>query len=253
MSRSDCPPTSGLVVAVALNVMVVAVAAIWFPGDPPVKLTIGTIDGLVRFEGTPPLSRPIHTAVGALPPQPSVAVNPRGRLGNVLVWISRGLDAEPSESLSAPRALLDQRHYAFVPRVVVVQVGQPLAIRNSDPTMQRAKFSSTHNGVFSIGLPGRSTLEYERIFDRPEIGIRVSGERHPWMRAYVHVVEHPYHAVTGEDGRFRFAKLPAGKYELSFWHESLALEPDKQKVVVTVGERPIKPIVVTYSRASFEH
>lgn len=262
MSRPDYPSTSGLVVAVALNLLVLAVAAILPQGNSPEKLTIGTIDGLVRFEGTPPPSRPIHTEVGTLVPHPSVVVGPRGRLANVLVWVSKGLDSEQAASMFAPRALLDQRQYTFVPRVVVVQVGHPLAIRNSDPMMQCTKFTSTDNGVFSIGLPGQSPLVYERIFDRPEIGIRVSGEMHPWMRAYVHVLEHPYYAVTGEDGRFRFAKLPAGKYELSFWHESLALVPDKPKarkhngiyyLDVTVGDRSIRPIVVTYSRASLEY
>ena len=39
------------------------------------------------------------------------------------------------------------------------------------------------------------------------------------MRGYVLVQDHPYMAVTGEDGQFEIANVPAGKREFTFWHE----------------------------------
>ena len=42
---------------------------------------------------------------------------------------------------------------------------------------------------------------------------------HPWMKAYVGVVSHPYFAVTGDDGSFELKDLPPGDYTIQVWHE----------------------------------
>lgn len=39
------------------------------------------------------------------------------------------------------------------------------------------------------------------------------------MNAYIAVMDHPYFAVTGSDGRFSLKGLAAGAYTLEFWHE----------------------------------
>ena len=42
---------------------------------------------------------------------------------------------------------------------------------------------------------------------------------HPWMKAYILSLDHPYMAVTGEDGTFEIKNMPAGQHEFQFWHE----------------------------------
>ena len=42
---------------------------------------------------------------------------------------------------------------------------------------------------------------------------------HPWMRSYIGVVNHPFFAVTGDDGTFTIKGLPPGKYTVEAWHE----------------------------------
>ena len=37
---------------------------------------------------------------------------------------------------------------------------------------------------------------------------------HPWMHAFVGVVDNPYYAVTGKDGSFAIKDLPPGKYTI---------------------------------------
>ncbi len=39
------------------------------------------------------------------------------------------------------------------------------------------------------------------------------------MRAYLGVVDHPFFAVTGADGRFELHGVPAGDYVVGAWHE----------------------------------
>ena len=39
------------------------------------------------------------------------------------------------------------------------------------------------------------------------------------MLGFIHVFDHPYYAVTNEQGTFSIPDLPAGNYVLTAWHE----------------------------------
>jgi hypothetical protein len=39
------------------------------------------------------------------------------------------------------------------------------------------------------------------------------------MNIYVAVLDHPYFAVSGSDGRFEMAGVPAGRQSIEVWHE----------------------------------
>ena len=43
---------------------------------------------------------------------------------------------------------------------------------------------------------------------------------HPFMKGHLLVQDHPYMAVSGEDGTFEIKNIPAGKHEFQFWHEA---------------------------------
>ena len=56
---------------------------------------------------------------------------------------------------------------------------------------------------------------------------------HPWMRAALGVVDHPYFAVTGLDGAFTLGRVPAGQYTLAAWHPRLGKR--QQEIEVAAG------------------
>jgi hypothetical protein len=62
-------------------------------------------------------------------------------------------------------------------------------------------------------------MEEKKQFTTPEVMVKVKCDIHPWMSAWVGVLEHPFHAVTGPDGNFKIEGLPAGKYTIEVWHE----------------------------------
>jgi hypothetical protein len=50
------------------------------------------------------------------------------------------------------------------------------------------------------------------------------------MRAYIHVMSHPFYAVTGKDGAYELKGLPPGNYEIVALHEQYG----EQSMKVTV-------------------
>jgi hypothetical protein len=60
--------------------------------------------------------------------------------------------------------------------------------------------------------------------------IRVGCDVHPWMQAYVGVVNHPYFAITGADGGFHLKDVPPGDYVVASWHERFGTREQKVKL-----------------------
>ena len=77
-------------------------------------------------------------------------------------------------------------------------------------------------------------MEATRKFDKEEIMIPVGCDVHPWMRSYIAVVNHPFFAVTGEDGTYEIKNVPAGDYEVEVIHEKLKTQSGK--ITVKTGE-----------------
>ncbi len=66
--------------------------------------------------------------------------------------------------------------------------------------------------------------------------MKIKCDVHPWMGAWLHVVDHPFFAVSGADGTYKIDKLPAGTYEIEFWHEKFG----KETKSVTVADKDAK-------------
>ena len=155
-----------------------------------------------------------------------------GGLKDVLVYIKSGV----SGSYPAPTepVLLDQKGCMYHPHIITVQVGQPLKIRNSDDTLHNIHPHPTVNQEFNVGQP-RQGMESTKTFDKPEVPIPVGCDVHPWMRSYIAVLNHPFFAVTKEDGTYEIKGLPPGEYQIEAWHEKL--KNQTQKVTVKDGDK----------------
>ena len=92
--------------------------------------------------------------------------------------------------------------------------------------------------------PGVTPLE--QTFPREEIMIPVKCNVHPWMKSYIGVVEHPFFAVSKEDGTFEIKGLPPGDYTIEAWHEKLGTSTQK----VTVGPKETKSVDFTFKAAA---
>lgn len=215
-----------------------------------------TITGTVKFDGKKPRLRPIDMA-GAdakcaelhdgkrLKPE-TVVVNDDGTLQNVFVWVKKGVEGW---SFPAPEgdALLDQQGCWYFPHVQGMRTGQTLSIKTSDPTAHNVHGYAKVNRPFNRSQPaGAGNVAIRMKRDEASPPMKVKCDIHPWMNAYVAVVDHPYFAVTGSDGSFELPNLPPGSYTIEAWHEKY----DTIEQMVTIGDKETKTLEFKYPNES---
>jgi plastocyanin len=165
-----------------------------------------------------------------------VVVGAGGELANVIVFIKNA----PAGPPPATPAVLDQRGCQYHPHVQAVQVGQALQIKNSDSTLHNVHAMPVVNSAFNEGQPVPMTTT--KKFDKAEITpFKVKCDVHGWMK-YMVVLPHPYHGVSGMDGKFSIANLPPGNYTVVAWHEKYG----QQEQTITVGAKESKTVDFTF-------
>ena len=117
-----------------------------------------------------------------------------------------------------PAAKMDQKQCAFIPRVVIVPVGGTVEFLNSDRLLHNVRSAGKENPPFNRAQPHARSISF--AFKQPEL-LRVDCDLHSWMRGWVVVADHPFYAVTNEQGEFILDNVPRGKYTLQVWQESL--------------------------------
>ena len=199
----------------------------------------GTIKGTVRFTG-PAIEQkklPVtvdHSVCGKDKDAGDLVLSPEKGIRNVVV----SLQSPPPGAtwpVSLPIVQMDQQQCVYVPRVVVVPVGGTVEFLNTDRLLHNLHSASTGNPIFNRTQPRGRTIPV--VFKTPEI-IRVDCDLHPWMRAWVVVAEHPFYAVTNDQGEFVLDNVPPGQYTLQLWQESLGTVTKevavKDEAIITV-------------------
>lgn len=198
----------------------------------------GSLTGKVTFDGPRPERAQVRMAADpnckpdaeqAL--SDALVVAEDGALKNVFVYIKDGLGNRIYATPAQP-VVLDQIGCQYEPHVFGVFVGQPIEIRNSDPTLHNVHAIPKTNTEFNFGQQA-GMPPMTRMFDKPEIGVSVQCDVHGWMRAYANVVEHPFFSVSGDDGTFEIKGLPAGTYTVEAWHERLGSQT--QSITISEG------------------
>jgi hypothetical protein len=199
----------------------------------------GTIAGAVRFEGAVPA--PERLIIGkdnevcgdgkALRHQ--VKVGSDGALAQVVVFLDKVERGKPWP-VSAP-VTIDQVRCSFDPFLQVVQRGAAVRIVNSDPVLHNIHsfevIGRARRTLFNIAQPAKGQADVRTIAPTRGNVVELSCDAHNWMTGWIYVMDHPYYALAGADGRFAIADVPPGAYKLVAWHPVLGAR--SQDVVVS--------------------
>lgn len=216
------------------------------PVDPA---TAADVKGTVTIEGTVPANEPIKMnadpicARQADGPQTmeTYVVGADGKsLGNVFVYVKDGLGNLVFEPPTTP-VVIDQKDCRYHPHVFGIQVGQPLDIVNSDPTLHNIHAVAKNNREFNNGQPIQN-MKTTHTFTAGEVMVPFKCDVHGWMNAYVGVMTHPFYAVSDTSGAFSLKGLPPGTYTIEAWHEKLGTMTQS----VTVGAKESKDITFAF-------
>lgn len=221
-----------------------------FAGTQPAAGSTGggntSLSGIVMLRGTPPPEKQIvlDPTCGRLHSKPLLTrhyvVGETGGLANVFVYVKSG-----AVSLGPPIArnvLLDQAGCEFQPYVAGVQVNQTLLVRNSDPLLHIVHATPARNPERRVTqrVKGMTT---PFVFQRAEVLVRFKCDVHPWMFAYVGVVDHPWFAVTGSDGRFSLPSgLTTGRYTIAAVHP----KSGEQTQDITISPSGSEPVTFVF-------
>lgn len=187
-----------------------------------------TVRGRIVYDGEPPKNAPLEINRDAEFCGPlnltddSLLVNPENHgVKNVAIWIHSKKDVAVHQSYDEAMrepVVLNNNGCQFEPRMLTVRTGQLFQATSTDAIRHNVAVYARRNDPFSEIVPHGQSLE--RSFPQAETRpIRVDCSVHAWMRAYLIITDHPYAAVTDEDGRFELAHVPQGTWTFRFWHE----------------------------------
>jgi len=159
--------------------------------------------------------------------------------------IKRGRTGAPNGSV------LERRGCRFLPHVqLAAPIGAPLRVTNSEAnkhTLRVARTEGDEGEPLSMDLEGGGQTETRSLVRAGtyRVGSTTPGDL---ASAYIIVPAHPYYAITGDDGRFRFDSVPPGTYTLVIWHEPVARKLDSAGAPVMTGPFVTKKTVKVSSR-----
>ena len=190
------------------------------------------IIGVITLKGTPPAEVDItplkdDPTCGALydtmPTTHFYVVSPKGGFADVVVSL-KGVTGK-STGASAPPVVMDQKGCVYTPTILAVQTGQKLIVKNSDPCIHNVHTKPTVAGndeANQVQMSGGADLTF--TFAQPEPFLKFQCDVHPWMFAWVTVVDSPYFSVSDKDGKFVIKNVPPGKYTIQAAHRKLGLQ-----------------------------
>ena len=209
-----------------LAALVICVLALVAPGEAQRGAGAGgTLKGRIQFTGKEPGNMVVRMGMdpmcsrmyaGKRPIDMAVVTSANNGVSGVFVKVE---GAFPKTPVPVKPVVVDQRGCFFVPRVVGARVGQTLRVTNGDMLLHNVRSQSSGANAFNVAQP-MAGMHYDVVLKSEEL-IKLTCDLHRWMVSYVAVVDHPYFAVSGEDGSFTIANVPPGRRTIRVWHERL--------------------------------
>jgi plastocyanin len=193
----------------------------------------GTLKGRVVYGGDPPQPK-VEIAAGKAPKDPEVCaksgpilserlVVDTGTKGvkNAFVYLMRpsAVNEDAKKAVATAKVEFDQKNCTFIPHAMAVMAGATVTLKSSDPVPHNVNFQLRELKQNTVLSPGQSTAL--PVSNREPSPGQVTCNIHPWMSSYWMVLDHPYFAVTDDQGNFEIKNAPAGRQRVVVWQEAV--------------------------------
>ncbi len=194
----------------------------------------GSLQGKVVFNGRVPVKTIIPTKdseiCGKKRKEAQILVDENNGVREAVVYLKKVQEGK-AWGAGTETPVLDQKGCVFEPQVQIMPKG-PVDIINSDPVLHNTHGYYGRRTAFNLALPNQGQKITKQL-KKPGI-VKVDCDAHGWMLAHIYVAENPYYALSGEDGTFEIADIPAGSYTLVVWQ--LATGANETAVTVEAGK-----------------
>ena len=221
-------------------------------------LNAGTLKGTVSYAGSNKTPKSLKmdsdpvcgNSHATTPLKEDFILDDNNNFKNVLVWL-KALDEENLRlgyaGGSEIPVQIDQKGCVYSPHVFGVMTNQKVLIKNSDKTLHNVHSMPNENSSFNSAQPA-GVADIEQSFSVAEDPFYIKCDVHPWMKAWVLVSDHPYFAVTDNNGNYEMNDIPPGTYEVIFWQEKLSNLSKKYVKVshrksITIGVDDVESII----------
>lgn len=166
-------------------------------------------------------------------------------IANIFVYLKQSPGRIHPDLKAIPaKAELTAKGCRYVPHCGILRVGQTLNVKYLDSVAHNAHFNPTSNQMPGMIIqpndPAGIDLDCFRL---PEsFPMKVNCDIHPWMTGYWTVLNHPYAAITDQEGRFQLDKVPVGEHTFRVWHERCGYVIREYKVTVTPNCKTVLPM-----------
>ena len=191
------------------------------PVVPPLELKLGLILRNPRnAEEIRENEQKIKDAPVTEIPDDSLIVSRDGGIANVVIYLKKPpKDWKPTVPSEEPVELRSEVR-RFEPRVAIVRTGQTLRLLAPRTEVENFTILPLRSQGIDVLVTHDSTRDLASFFAHAEKHpTPVSSKLHPWQKAWLFALDHPFAAITDASGRFEIGELPVGEHHFTVWHE----------------------------------
>ncbi len=185
----------------------------------------GKLTGTIDFDG------PIPPDTVMTPPQEQMECGQKivdkrvehsgTRIGGAVVWLT---DIRTGKAYPLQRRFeLVNEDCLITPKVQIAFSPSTLNVVSEDAALHRDKIINVGTGELETVAPfndNGEVIPYDKLLTGTK-QLEIICELHPWSKAWILVVDHPYVATSETNGTFSIDGIPAGTYHVKAWHPLL--------------------------------
>ena len=169
-------------------------------------------------------------------------------VANVFIYLAKA--PKNGKQLEVPAApfFFDQKNCKFLPHCLIVPTGQTIKVLSDDSVAHNTHtYPNRNTSISSVVSAGDRVGQVEFKYTKAETApFAVTCDFHGWMKAYHLPLDHPYYAVTDENGEFSIPDLPAGKHTFVVWHEAADGNYIERKLAVEIQSGGTTELQIDY-------